>query len=363
MSTKPSGVLRLKVLDVGEGDAIILLLPGSHRALVVDAFDGQRVLDELEGEEVEEVLLFLSHSDRDHVNGVQHLLNNFQGAFLGFIYNRDRLNATLRSQYRAILCSLAKATRTLLDPFSADFNTNLNGHNRLSTLITASLSLEVLHPTHSEQSSLLGTSTNEPAGILRVVYTDSGGDSWAILLPGDVQLTGISCMMHRFSSDLTKLRANILKFPHHGSWPTDYPAISQFPGMARRTMSDFLEEVDPQIIILSVGFDNPHGHVRTEAFAAFTALADRKKRLRRILCTQFTDTCLLTKGTCNPPYCAGDVEIRIGGGAHGGIEVLPQGTAHAARILAVTDPAHAGCGPLLRSGPAVGSSAASPSVP
>jgi beta-lactamase superfamily II metal-dependent hydrolase len=347
MTATSHGILRLKVLDVGQGDAIILLLPDCRRAVVVDAFDGPRVLDVLEEEEVDEVLLFLSHSDRDHVKGVQYLLANFPGDFLALFYNKDRLNATFGSEYRAMLQALAKATRSLPDPVSGDFNTNLSFDTRLKPLVQPPVSLEVLHPAHHEQSSLLGTSTNEPAGILRVVYTNAKGESWAILLAADVQLTGISCMMHRFSADPAKLRANILKFPHHGAWPTDYPGISQFSGMPQRAMAEFLEAVDPQVVILSVGFDNPHEHVRPDVFAAFLGLAAKLKRLRRILCTQFTDTCLHTKGRCDPPHCAGDVEIRIGGGAHGGIEVLPQGTAHVQRILAVTDLAHAGCGNLL----------------
>jgi beta-lactamase superfamily II metal-dependent hydrolase len=350
MMATPYGVLRLKVLDVGEGDAIILLLPDCERAVVVDAFDGARVLDALEEEEVHEVLLFLSHSDADHIGGVQYLLDNFQGTFVAFFYNKDRIKASLKSQYRSTLLGLAKATRETAIPFSADFNTNLNAQDEFKAIISASVSLEVLHPAHHEQSSLLGD-TNEAAGVLRVVYTNPEGESWAIILAADVQLTGISCMMHRFSADSSKLRANILKFPHHGAWPMDYPGISQFAGMPHRTMAEFLDAVDPQVVILSVGFDNPHKHVRPDVYAAFQDLATKKKRLRRILCTQFTDTCLLAKGTCNPPHCAGDVEIRIGGAAHGGIEVLPQGTAHVQRILTVTDLAHAGCGHLLTQKP------------
>ncbi|MCI0460147.1 MAG: hypothetical protein L0Z62_24610 [Gemmataceae bacterium] len=324
-----------------------MLLPDSNKALVVDAFDGIRVVELLEEEGVEEAILFLSHSDNDHVAGVVELLDNFQGDFVAFFYNRDRIDASLRSRYRTTLLALGAATRGFSIPFSGEFNTNLNDMGRFRALIAPPVSLEVLHPEHHEQSSFLGTTTNEGAGVLKVTYTNAAGDSWAILLAADIQLMGISCMMHRFRNDPAKLRANVLKFPHHGAWPTGYPAVSQFPSVPRRTMTDFLEAVDPQYVALSVGFGNPHGHVRSEVFAALTDLVNRKKKLRRILCTQFTDTCLHTPGTCSPSYCAGDVEIRIGGAAHGGIEVLPQGTTHRERILSVTDKAQAGCGHLL----------------
>jgi beta-lactamase superfamily II metal-dependent hydrolase len=347
MTVAPPNVLRLKVLDVGEGDAIVMFLPNCRRAFVVDAFDGQKVVDALESEGVDEVVLFLSHSDRDHVMGVCELLDKFPGGFIAFFYNRDRLNATLTSEYRAVLQALAKATRATASSYSADFNTNLNSDRRFAGLVHAPVSIEVLHPTHSEQSSLVGTSTNEPAGVLRVVYTDIEGRSWAVLLAADVQLTGISCMMHRLSNTPTKLQANILKFPHHGAWPTDYPGISQFPGMPRREMADFLDAVDPQFALLSVAYGNQHGHVYAEVFAALRDLANRSKRLRRILCTQFTDTCLRPGTTCTRPNCASDIEIGIGGASYGGIEVLPQHSVHQAHILAETDLAHAGCGLLL----------------
>jgi competence protein ComEC len=98
MTAAPSGVLRLRVLDVGEGDAILLILPGGKRAIVVDAFDGDRVVDALEEEGVDEVILFLSHSDNDHILGVPYLLDNFTGDFIAFFYNRDRIDASLRSR-------------------------------------------------------------------------------------------------------------------------------------------------------------------------------------------------------------------------------------------------------------------------
>jgi hypothetical protein len=239
------------------------------------------------------------------------------------------------------------AARSATPPVSGEFNTNLNDMGQFKALFSPPVSLEVLHPAHHEQSSFIGTTTNDGAGVLRVTFTGAGGETWNILLAADVQLMGLSCMMHRFRGDPTKLQANILKFPHHGAWPTSYEAVSQFPSVARQTMVDFLEAVNPQYVTLSVGYGNSHGHVKADVFTALQNLSSKNKRLRRIICTEFTDTCLHTKGTCSPPHCAGDVEIRIGGGSHGGIEVLPKGTSHSHRILAVTDKAHAGCGHML----------------
>ncbi len=351
MSSAPSGVLRVKFLDVGEGDAIILLLPDSNRAIVVDTFAGERVVDVLEEEGIDEVILFLSHSDNDHIAGVPYLLDNFRGNFIAFFYNKDRLKAEPASRYRTTLLALAKASQTMAattgaQPLSGEFNTNLNYMSWFHGLVSHPVSLEVLSPEHYEQSAFLGATTNDGAGVLRVTFSGGGSEVWHVLLAADVQLMGISCMMHRYRADLSKLQANILKFPHHGAWPTTYEASAQFSGVPRETMVRFLETVNPQYVALSVGYDNPHGHVVTDVFTALRNLTSSHKRLRRIVCTEFTDTCLQKKGLCATPRCAGDVEFRIGD-VRGGIDVLPRRTAHIKTILSVTDKAHAGCRHLL----------------
>jgi beta-lactamase superfamily II metal-dependent hydrolase len=350
MSTSSPELLRLKVLDVGEGDTIIVILPGGTRAIVVDAVVGPKVVETLEDEGVDEVILFLTHSDDDHVKEMQYIIDNFAGEFLAFFYNRDRLKAELTSRYRKNLAYLGAATRKAAQPVSGDFNVNLNHDARFSPMFPEPVSIEVLHPSHDEQSSLIGTTTNEASGVMRIDYAISGGTTLSILLAADVQLMGISCMLNRHMANPAKLRANVLKFPHHGAWPTKYPAIKQFEGVPRKSMADFLEVVDPQYVILSVGYGNSNGHVVRDVFDAFKALKGKTGRLRRVICTEITDTCLPAGATCPAPSCAGDVEVRIGGAAHGGIEVLPRATIHSARIRSLTTIDDAGCGHLLYGG-------------
>lgn len=352
MTPAASGALRVRVLDVGEGDAVVVFLPDARRALVVDAFDGERVLRALEENAIDEIVLFLSHSDKDHVDGVLYLLDNFGGSFVAFFYNRDRINACLSSPYVERLRILAQATRKQSTrgehPWSDDFNTNLNSDVRFPGLVPLPVSLEVLHPTHDEQSSLLGTSTNEASGVLRIVYTFSDGSTRTILLTGDVQLTGVSCILHRFRDRGDRLRADVLKFPHHGAWPRSHPAIRQFRGVGRRSLTHFLEAIDPEIVILSVGMDNKHGHVHPDAFAAFGALRSQKMRIKRFVCTQITRTCLHPAARCDLAACGGDVEVRIGDVPSGRMEVIPAEPEHLSRILALTDREHAACLTFLR---------------
>src|SRR5262249_32870539 len=123
---------------------------------------------------------------------------------------------------------------------------------KVGQIVTAPITLEVLHPTHDEQSSLIGTSTNEASGELTIDYTFGDGEKRSVLLTGDVQLTGVSCLLHRLRNSRDRLRADVLKFPHHGAWPSKYPNLGEFEGVERGTLTHLLEVVDPEIVVLSV---------------------------------------------------------------------------------------------------------------
>ena len=344
-------LLRIKILDVGQGDAIIVVLPGGRRALVVDAYDGLRVSEALEDEGIQEVVLFLSHSDTDHVRGVGDLIGNLESTgakFLALFYNADRLNKTAASQYVSNLRCLACATRSSAPTWSKDFDTGLNHDRRFEGVAGELVTLEVLHPTHDERMSLLGASTNEASGVLRVACVCRDDVEASMLLTGDAQLTGISCMIHNHAGAPEMLRADVLKFPHHGAWPRSYPGWSQFTdGRAKAGMDDFLEAVDPMGVVLSVGRDNGDRHVKREVFDAVCRRCAKGGRIARIVCTELTDTCLTDAAGCRATACAGDVEIKMGPAVTGGIEIVPAQDEHRATILSSTDRKTAGCGPLL----------------
>jgi hypothetical protein len=167
-----------------------------------------------------------------------------------------------------------------------------------------------------------------------------------ILLTGDVQLTGISCMLGRLPAGGSDLRGDALKFPHHGAWPTGYHGIREFPGMKKRELSEFLAAVDPEVVVLSVGFDNRDHHVHPGVFKALRELRSTGRRLKRIVCTQLTRLC---HGTgCSPlrTACAGDILLLVGDGVPDKMQVLPAPSDHASAILEAIPPDHAQCAGL-----------------
>lgn len=332
--------LRVRVLDVGQGDAIVGLLPDMPRAFVMDVYRAEPVLRLLETEGIQEVLLYLSHSDRDHTRGAIDLLNGFSGAFQGIYFNHDRSSPGPSTDFvhlcRAIgAVSREAARRTKRNPRFA-LTTQLNEEPRYLAWFGSSVRVVVLHPAPDDLDSLVAQGKNEKnevSGVLLVEHHLRAGIR-RTLLAADVQLTGISLILDRAGRQ--PIIADVLKFPHHGAWPDSHPGMSSIPDVAQRTMTDFLTAVAPRTVVLSAGFSNSHGHVKPEVFDALRGQLAAPGRLTGVLCTQFTPICLgarVVPASLGTPACAGDVEIRTGDSVGGdGLAVSTIGGAHVDRI-------------------------------
>jgi beta-lactamase superfamily II metal-dependent hydrolase len=347
-----AGSVRVRVLDVGEGDAIVGILPGGRRAFVVDIRNSDRVLDFLAGEGVSEVVLFLSHSDRDHTAGASDFIADFAeaGRILAVFYNHDRLNARMDGEYRRLTRLIGQfsqlQTRVAPRYLYADFNTNLNRVPDFNDLFPHPSSVRVIHPERADQSVLIGQDVNETAGVLMVRCEVGPSRYRSMLLAADIQLTGVSLLLGRESRE--PLAADVLKFPHHGAWPAQWPGISG-AGVPRRTLEDFVRSVAPAAVIVSTGFANPYHHVREEVFDLLEEYHRDTGRLTSLKCTQFTTTCsgapsLPKSGPLTAPHCAGDVEVRMGPGVgDGGIEIVTAPADHPGRVVLVDRAGRARC--------------------
>ncbi len=308
--------LRVRILNVGQGDAIVGLLPDTPRAFVTDVYDAEPVLRLLEAEAIQEIVLYLSHSDRDHTRGAADLLTGFRGAFQGIFFNQDRWAQKPSTDYAKLLRVIAEVSRAVerTAPRSprAALTTNLNTDPTYLAWFGPSVRVVVLHPTWSDLDSLATQGPNEVSGVLLIEHMIKAGVR-RILLTADVQLTGISLLLER--TNRQPVSADVLKFPHHGAWPEGHPGLSSIANVPQRTMADFLAAVAPRAVVVSAGFSNVHGHVKLSVFDALRDYHAMSGRLTEIKCTQFTSTCLRRR-TLVPdfslPYCAGDIEIRTG---------------------------------------------------
>ncbi|MBC8235119.1 MBL fold metallo-hydrolase [bacterium] len=298
-------MIKVSFLDVGQGDSIVITTPNPEVAYLVDIKHERTVNDYLEENDINCLAaIFITHSDEDHISGINYLLNNWGSeesfnpkTIKGFYINPDRYyvietradaeeNGQLveeqpgkKNRYLQLLNSIYERMPSY--GCRMEYLTDKKG-----PFYYDAMKITVLHP--PEDFSIFWgyrDDRNEASAVLRVEYGNR-----AILLTADIQLVAISMLLQK---DDVELSADVLKFPHHGAWPDDIEGLS-----SHCTMAKFLGKVDPKYVILSVGTRQKakYFHVRPEVFYALNKLRN-SGRLQRFLCAEATRTCLLEHPT------------------------------------------------------------------
>jgi competence protein ComEC len=224
---RPEGTLTLTALDVGQGDSLVLGLPGDHWVLVdgggfsASEFDvGERVvLPALLTMGVRKLeLAVLTHGHQDHGGGL--------GAILEALPPSEIWLGRSLAQSPMI--------RRISD-FAATENVPLRHPTRGSLRCFGETCLEVIHPPAGYRFGQ--PVANDDSLVLRITYRKS-----TLLLTGDVESEGESLILR---SGLP-LSAQVLKVAHHGS--------------ASSTSDRLVTRIAPSLAIVSVGEGNPWGH-------------------------------------------------------------------------------------------------------
>jgi competence protein ComEC len=220
--------LRVTFLDVGQGDASVVELPGG-RVLVVDAggfagsdFDTGAAIVEpfLRARKIQSVdALVMSHAHPDHAGGLAALVRTMAPAELwwsGIGGEGVAWADTVRA-----LRETGTPVRLL----------------QVGSTIGDFPEVDVLHPPPGWRLPSL----NDGSLVIRIRQ-----DATGLLLTGDAEQAAETAMQARAD----RLGATILKVPHHGS----------------RTSSGwlFLDAVDPAVAVASLGADNRFGHPAPE---------------------------------------------------------------------------------------------------
>ncbi|MFQ5769778.1 MAG: DNA internalization-related competence protein ComEC/Rec2, partial [bacterium] len=220
--------MQIIFFDVGQGDAALLTLPHSQHILIDGGPRGENydagewvIAPYLKREGIRKLdVVILSHADTDHLGGVPYILQTFM---VHEVWDNGQVgNTKLSREYLDLIKSL-KITRRILraGEIIEDFKP---------------LHLYVFHPTESFLMRK-NLSLNDGSLSLKMSYGEID-----FLFNGDIEQAGeqqVSKFGHLLASE-------VLKISHHGSNTS--------------TSSILLENVRPQLAIISVGAFNKFGH-------------------------------------------------------------------------------------------------------
>jgi len=220
--TLPDGRLHVTFLDVGQGDAILVTLPDGRQMLI----DGGPAATDLNWRLGREMpfwdrsldVVINTHPDADHLGGLVSVLERYQvgQTIVSDMAGHDELYKEWQQQ-------LDEAN---LEP--------IVGQSGMALSLGQGITATILSP----GPHTLGADNPNDHSV--VIHLQIGQISF--LLPGDIE-TPIERNLVYADVPLT---ATVLKSPHHGSNTSSSEA--------------FLEAVNPQIVIISVGEDNKFGH-------------------------------------------------------------------------------------------------------
>jgi competence protein ComEC len=234
-AARPDGRLHLTVLDVGQGDAILLEGPSGGRMLVDTGPDPDRLLGLLDARvpawDRRLDMVVLTHPHEDHVAGLALLLDRYR---IGSVGEPGMVGlGPGDAAFRQRMAALGRQTRLL----AAGDRMSLDG-----------VRIDVHWPRRGgvpERPADSGKGVNNVSIVLELKYGDR-----RFLLTGDVEEEIDPQLLAAGIADSSvatgEAAFDVLKVAHHGS------------GTA--TTDSFVERLRPRVAVVSAGWGNPYGH-------------------------------------------------------------------------------------------------------
>ncbi|MFZ2192910.1 MAG: ComEC/Rec2 family competence protein [Candidatus Moraniibacteriota bacterium] len=218
--------LSVAFLDVGQGDAI-LISQGSKQVLIDGGASGQKLMEKL-GEQIpfwdrEIEVVIATHPDADHIGGLVEVLRNYTVDHA--IESGAKSDSQVFGAYEKIIED--KKTSKLL------------AVRGMKIKISDEIELEVLSPNGENMENL--KDTNSASVVTRLSFGEN-----SFLFTGDLPLDVEAQMLKKNLFSSTK----VLKVSHHGS--------------KSATSIEFLNKVNPEQAVISVGKNNRYGHPTSE---------------------------------------------------------------------------------------------------
>lgn len=241
LSLKPNGGMEITMLDVGQGDCIVIRSDSGHIYLSdcgsssVSQVGTYRLLPFLRTKGYGRIEgIFISHLDQDHYNGIMELLEVAEQEQFSveklFLPDSIRLCEEEEIQEKLTeLLGLAEATDVSIYYLQAG--------NRV---VDKRMTINCLHPGEGREGDYY--ESNNGSLVLSVEYGE-----FSLLLTGDVEKEGEK----EIGNKIDQVRQySLLKVAHHGS--------------AGSSSREFLGKIRPLVSLISCGKNNTYGHPAKE---------------------------------------------------------------------------------------------------
>jgi competence protein ComEC len=239
--TVSANELEVSVLDVGQGDSILVVSPKGSTLLIDGGgaflgFKGQEEHLGIDpGEEAVSSFLWsrgfqkldavaLTHAHQDHIGGLTAVLENFRVSHL-WLGRETAAPAFLR-----------------LKQVANKLHVSIEQERRGQSFQWDGVQVDFLWPEQPFED-VAPIAKNNDSLVVRLHYGER-----TILLPGDAEKQVEYTMLAE--NEASFLHADVLKVGHHGS--------------KNSTMPEFLDAVNPRISVISAGEENPYGHPNPE---------------------------------------------------------------------------------------------------
>jgi competence protein ComEC len=271
--TPSGGALEVHVLDVGQGDSILIIAPEDKETkkrtvVLVDAGDtgrGKIVLDAMKRYNVSQIdILIASHAHADHIGGADEVIkatsvlkvldssvpppsratDDTAAANQNGSGRRARGASTSRSTTAEL--PTTKSYRDLLESIKQAGAQYIKAEPDQTFELSGNAVIKVLAPIQPFfNKDQLRSGGNEPNANSVVVRLDYG--KFSMLLTGDAEAQTEERMISKDSN----IAAKVLKVGHHGS--------------KYATSESFIKAVRPEVAIISTGASNRYGHPSQDA--------------------------------------------------------------------------------------------------
>ncbi|HKC63914.1 MAG TPA: ComEC/Rec2 family competence protein [Pyrinomonadaceae bacterium] len=232
--------LQVHVLDVGQGDSILIIAPGG-KSVLVDAGvpgSGKIVLDAMKRYNVDHIdMMVATHAHADHIGGADEVLLHTK---VSAVLDSKVPNNT--KNYEDFLAAIDKTGAKYIAA-SPGQKFDLGGGAQLTVLAP-------IQPFFTKDQ--LRSGANEPNANSVVTRLDYG--DFSMLLTGDAEAETEARLMTMGA----EIKAKVLKVGHHGS--------------RYASSENFLKQGGFEAAVISDGADNRYGHPSQDTLDRFKSL-------------------------------------------------------------------------------------------